>query len=333
MIGVALLGAGFMGGSHARGYAALGERAVVRSVYSRNQERACDLAATLGATATSDLERAIADPAVDAVDVCLPTPLHREIAERALAAGKHVLLEKPIALSLEDADAIIAAAERSGRILMVGHVLRFWPEYAELGTRLERGALGRPLALTLSRLAPRVDWNDWMQDAALSGGVPVDLMVHDFDQANRLLGEPRRVFARAIGDGRHVFAEVEYDGGVAIVEGSMAMPDSYPFSAGIRAVCERGTAEYRFTAPPAPGVANIGSLDGGLGLRLHPVDGEPELVTLPERDPWEAQLAAFLDSVETARQPLHGTAEQARDALRVALAVNRSIDTGRAQAL
>jgi UDP-N-acetylglucosamine 3-dehydrogenase len=69
------------------------------------------------------------DPRIEAVDLCVPNHLHRALAVRALEAGKHVLCEKPIALSLEDADAMLAAADRNGRFLMIGHVLRFWPEY------------------------------------------------------------------------------------------------------------------------------------------------------------------------------------------------------------
>src|SRR5207248_5673184 len=135
-----------------------------------------------GATPTTDLDAAIADPEIDAVDICLPTPIHRATAERALGRGAHVLLEKPIALALEDADAIVEAAARSGRIFMVGLVLRFWPEYVELQRRVASGELGGPRAVNAHRLSPPADWNEWMADRSQSGGTPVDLMIHDFDQ-------------------------------------------------------------------------------------------------------------------------------------------------------
>ena len=88
----------------------LGDRVRVKSIASRRSDRAAAVAASVGAELTDDLMSAVRDPDVDAVDICLPTPLHREWAEESFAAGKHVLLEKPIALSLEDADAIVAAA-------------------------------------------------------------------------------------------------------------------------------------------------------------------------------------------------------------------------------
>jgi predicted dehydrogenase len=126
LITLTILGAGFMGSAHAANYDALGERVRVKWVASRTPERAAKLAESLGAQSTADLEAAVRDPEIDAVDICLPTPLHREAAESALAAGKHVFLEKPIAVTLEDADAIVAAAERSAGLFMVGLVLRFW---------------------------------------------------------------------------------------------------------------------------------------------------------------------------------------------------------------
>ena len=245
MISLAILGAGFMGRAHAANYQTLGDRVRVKTVASRGAGRAAAVAETVGAEPSTDLEAAVSDPEVDAVDICLPTPLHREWAERALAAGKHVFLEKPLALTADDADAIVSAGTEAGRVLMIGLVLRFWPEYVELERRISAGGLGRPRAVSTYRLSPPIDWNDWMVDAAQSGGVAVDMLVHDFDQMNWLLGRPRRVFATEPRPG-HVHALVEYEGAAGIAEGSVAMPRSYPFSSDIRVLCEGGGAEYAF---------------------------------------------------------------------------------------
>lgn len=330
MSGAAILGAGFMGSMHAAGWKALAGRARVASVYSRSHDRAARVAADVGAEPSDDLDAAIAAPGVDIVDVCLPTPMHRDAAERAFAAGKHVLLEKPIALTAEDANAIVDAANRSGRLFMVGLVLRFWPEYVELQRRVAAGELGRPLAASTERLSPPADWNDWMRDPALSGGVPVDLLIHDFDQTNWLFGRPRSVYARAPRreDG-HVHALVEYEGGDATVEGSMAMPTSYPFSSNIRVVCENGVAEYGFTAAPAADGGNIGEIAAG-SLRFYPTGSGPRTIDVPDtgRDPFAAEIAYFLECVENDRMPEQGTGEQARDALLVSLAASRSVASG-----
>jgi predicted dehydrogenase len=332
LITVSILGAGFMGGAHAGNYAALDGRVRVKSVCARTRERAARVAETVGAEAVTDLDAAVSDPDVDVVDVCLPTALHRDAVERAFAAGKHVFLEKPIALTLEDADAIVRAAEASGRLFMVGLVLRFWPEYVELQRRMAAGELGRPLSVSTHRLSPPADWNDWMADPSQSGGVPVDLLVHDFDQMNWLLGTPQRVFARAVGTGgaAHVLALVEYEHAEGVAEGSMLMPGSYPFSSNIRVLCEQGAAEYTFRAEPAPEGGNIGGADpSARGLRLYPTGGEPETVPVESADPWGPEIAYFVECVEQGRTPEQGTGEQARDALRVSLAANRSLESGR----
>jgi len=319
MTGIALLGAGFMARTHAAVYASLADRAQVRVVCAKSG--AGEIASEFGAVATDDWEAAIATPGVDAVDICLPTPLHRPAAERALAAGRHVLLEKPIALSLEDADAIGAAA--AGHVLMVGHVLRYFPEIVELRRRLASGDLGKPLAVTAMRLSALPDWNEWMLDPEQSGGTLVDLMIHDFDICNALLGEPQRVHAVATAGGRHVRAIVEHEGGDATVEGSHAMPPSFPFTAGLRVLCERGLLDHRFEAGAGDEVADDAAASA---LSIH-VAGAVE--TFHEAgDGWGGEIRHFLDCVETGAEPTDGSFAQARAALAIAMAAKQSIASG-----
>ena len=330
MITIAILGGGFMAQAHAGNYAALGERVRVKTVASNPSERAQRVAESIGAELTTDVDAAIRDPDVDAVDVCVPTPLHRELAERSFEAGKHVFLEKPIALTISDADAIVAAAERSGTILMVGMVLRFWPEYVELQRRVAAGELGTPRAVSTVRLSPPADWNDWMADRTQSGGTAVDLLIHDFDQMNWLLGTPRTVTASEPSPG-HLHALVEYDGAAGIGEGSMAMPRSYPFSSSIRVLGESGVAEYGFSAAPVEGEGNIGASSSARGLRVYPVGGDPATVPVESADPWGPEIEEFVSCVEQGRHPEQGTGEQATMALRVSLAANRSLESGRCE--
>ena len=204
-------------------------------------------------------------------------------------------------------------------------MLRFLPEVAELRRVLATGELGRPLAATALRLSAPPDWNDWMLDADRSGGTLVDLIVHDFDLAGALLGPARRVHARATAGGRHVKALVEHEGGDAAVEGSHAMPASYPFTAGLRVLCRRGVVEHRFVA----GAGDEGEHGGGVVsvLRIHPADGRcASSGTTATRG---RQLEHFLECVERGAEPEDGTLAQARAALAVALAARRSIVSGR----
>jgi len=327
---IAIIGAGFMGSAHAANYASLGDSVRVKAVAGRSPERAARVAATVGAS-VADLDAVLADPEIEAVDICLPTPVHREVAEAAFAAGKHVFLEKPLALTVEDGEAIVAAAERSGKLFMVGLVLRFWPEYAELHRLVERDELGGVRAVFAQRLSPPADWADWLRDPEQSGGTAVDLLIHDFDQMNALLGTPRSVYASEPEPG-HVHAVVEYEGcGSGIAEGSMAMPRSYPFTSDIRVLGERGVAEYAFSAAPVEGEGNIGASSSARGLRVYPSDGEPRVVGVESADPWGPEIAEFVSCLEWGRQPDEGTGEQALWALKVSLAANRSLVSGRAE--
>lgn len=337
MTGVAIIGSGFMARTHATAWAEHTDRATVRVVASRRREGAAAVADTLGAEATDDVAAAIARDDVQIVDICLPTPLHRQWAEAAFAAGKHVLLEKPIALSVEDAEAIVAARDRSGCILLVGFVLRFWPEYEVLHATVRGGTIGRPLAMSTLRLSKAPDWNEWMNDPAASGGATVDLLVHDFDQVVEVLGTPRTVAARAVRVGphrnpQHVFAVVNCEKGEATLEGSLLMPASYPFTSNIRIVGEAGAIEYPFTGGAPEEGGNVGGVDQQANvLRLFRGAEAPERLTADTGDPWARQCAYLLDCVEGGRAPDRATGEQAILALRTALAANRSIESGKTE--
>jgi predicted dehydrogenase len=143
------------------------------------------------------LEAMLADPEIDLIDLCLPSYLHRDLAIRALEAGKHVLVEKPLALSVEDADAMIAAAERTGKLLMVAQVLRFWPEFAAIKDVLDSGTYGALRGAHFKRVISRPDWSgdNWFADPSKTGGAVVDLHIHDTDFIHYLVGQPSAVWS------------------------------------------------------------------------------------------------------------------------------------------
>jgi predicted dehydrogenase len=124
---------------------------------------------------------------------------------------------------------------------------------------------------------------------------------------------------------------VDYEDAAGFAEGSMAMPRSYPFSSNIRVLAERGVAEYAFSAAPAEDGGNIGASVTARGLRLYPADGDPRTVPVESADPWGPEIAYFVDCMERGRNPEQGTGEQAREALLVSLAANRSLASGNAE--
>ncbi len=137
---------------------------------------------------------------VDIVDVCLPTDLHKSFCLQAIAAGKAVFVEKPIAGNLEDARAIVEAADKAGVPLMTGQVVRFFPDFAKGHQLVADGKVGTPAAARTRRggKAPS-GLGGWFMDHSRSGGVLIDLAVHDFDWLRWTLGEVRHLYARSVG--------------------------------------------------------------------------------------------------------------------------------------
>lgn len=326
MLRAAVLGSGFMGGTHARAYANLPDVEVV-GVSSRDESKAAELAAEVGGEPYTDAMALARHPDADIVSVTLPTHLHEEYVVAALDAGKHVLVEKPMALTVEACDAMMRAAEANDRVLMVAHVLRFWPEYEALAEVVSSGRLGRPLTAHARRLSTRPRWGDWFANPEWTGGGLHDMMVHDFDALAWLFGTPERVFARGqkgeAGGWDHVFALVDHGAVQAVAEGSVMMPEDYPFTMALWVTCEKGTVEFTFRAGGAGVETGEAS---GTRLVVYPGGGEPEGVPTAEHDAYEEQVRRFVAHVSEGDVPRRGTAAQGRNAVRVALAARRSLD-------
>src|SRR5206468_2979282 len=162
-----------------------------------------------------------ADPAIDAVDICLPTDRHAPVAIAALRAGKHTLVEKPLALDSDQAQSVLREADDSGRILMAAQVLRFFPSYQKAGEHAKRGKL---YSAFFRRRCAAPAWGGWLADPARSGGGFFDLLIHDADFCISLWGMPDSVRAtghESLSEGVDiVHAELNYRGlGPVIITG------------------------------------------------------------------------------------------------------------------
>lgn len=323
---VGILGSGFMGGTHARAFAKVPDVQVV-AVSSRHMEKAEKLATEVGACATTDDMAIINDPSIEAISNTLPTHLHPQYTIAALQTGKHVLLEKPFGLTVADCDKMIEAHQKSGKTLMIAQVLRFWPEYAALVDLVRSGKLGKPLSTVASRLSVPPGWADWFYDPALSGGAVLDLIVHDLDALNWVLGTPKSVYARGHqakpGLWNHIHAEVDYGTAQGMVEGSQFMPKDYPFTCTLRVLCEGGSVEFAFHA----GGVSI-EMAGGSSLMVYE-PGKAYKLDAAKGDLYELQAAYFVDCVRNKKTPELGTPEQARLAVRLCNAARDSLESGK----
>jgi len=251
---LAVLGLGFMGATHVRALRGIAGVELAAVFSGDEQKLAGDLTGVrgnLGATAGRmdfsavrkyrDLDDAIADRSIDAVDICLPTYLHDSVAIEALRASKHVLVEKPMALDGFSADRMLNAARKYGRVLMTAQVLRFFPEYAALRAAV-RGQSLRFAAFRRNCAAPA--WAGWLADPAQSGGGAFDLLIHDVDFCLHLFGKPKSVAAAGY-SADWIAAHLLYaDGAVVAIEGGWRQMGDYPFAMEYSVTLENATIEY-----------------------------------------------------------------------------------------
>lgn len=183
-----IIGTGGISRAHAPGWIEAGAE-----LHAFSLEGAGAFAEKFGATVHEDLDDLL--EAVDVVDICTPTPSHPEIVHQALDAGRDVVCEKPLALRAEDARSLVEHAERAGRLLFPAHVVRFFPQYAAAKDAIERGAIGTPAVLRFERTGA-MPKQPWFADESRSGGIVMDQMIHDIDQAIWMAGPVASVFAR-----------------------------------------------------------------------------------------------------------------------------------------
>src|SRR5262249_15186888 len=159
------------------------------------------------------------------VDVCVPTPLHAKVVTAALAAGKHVLCEKPLARTLAETQAIARIARTATSFLMPAMCMRFWPEWAWLKQAVSKNRYGRVLSASFLRQGTIPP--GWYRDGELSGGALLDLHVHDTDFVCHLFGRPKSVSSQGCrgrnGRTDHVMTQYQYDDiPIVIAEGGWA---------------------------------------------------------------------------------------------------------------
>src|SRR5689334_11573991 len=258
---MAVLGLGFMGSTHwkaMRGVPGI----TVAAVFSQDSRKLKgDLSAikgnlggsgevmdVSGVTAYQNIDALLADPDIDAVDLCLPTDLHEPVTQAALRAGKHVLVEKPMALDGASADRMIAEAARAGRILMTAQVLRFWPEYMALREAVRGGELGAPRFAFFRRRCAAPRWSGWLSNAEKSGGGVFDLLIHDVDMCLHLFGLPAALTATGYENLPAgidcISAQFFYASGLTVqVTGGWHHLSEYPFSAEFTVSLDRATLE------------------------------------------------------------------------------------------
>ena len=336
MVRIGLVGVGFMGQQHFVIYEGM-EKAELVAVCDKAPARVAEEAASVGGNigeATeldlskqnryTSLEEMLAEEQLDCVDVCTPTFLHAEVTIAALEAGCNVICEKPMALTVEDCDRMIAAAKANSRLLFIAQCIRFWPEYEVLANMVSSGELGQVISARFVRQSPTPTWasDNWLMDAKLSGGAMLDLHIHDVDFILSLFGKPKAVVTRAgnlVTEGHpvdQIFTAYLYDDFACAAECGWVMPDSFPFEMGYQVLGAKGMLEFSLAKAPM--------------LTFYPFDGEPYAPELAPGTGYERELPYFVECIESNTPPARVTPESARDSVRLVMAEVESAATGAA---
>ena len=261
MTRIGIIGLGFMGRTHYEAYQKLPDAQVVMVADQDPKRAAGDLSGGWGnfdagnitqlpmdrIRGTTDFHELMNDPDVDVIDICVPTPGHVDLTLAALASGKNVMCEKPLATSSADAMKIATAAKAARGFFMPAMCVRFWPEWEWLKRAVADEKYGPVRAATFRRLGSMPA--GWFKEGKLSGGAVVDLHVHDTDFIYHLFGKPHGVFSRGYtktsGEIDHIITQYFFDKyPLVVAEGGWCQADGWPFAMKYTVNFERATADY-----------------------------------------------------------------------------------------
>lgn len=355
MVRIGIVGIGFMGWTHFSGATKFTEDgkitgsklkgAAVTAICTRSPEKLIGdwrsiqgnfgpRGANLDLTEISSYDNyreMIKDPDIDLIDICLPNDQHEKVAIDALEAGKHVIVEKPIALDPKAADRMIAASKKTGKLLMVAHVLPFFPEFKFAAEAISSGKYGKLRAAHFRRVISPPKWSSDMSDFQRLGGWGIDLHIHDNHFISLACGVPKQVFSRGILEGgfvNHVHTQYVYEDmsyAVSAVSGGIAA-EGLAFASGFELFLEKATLMYS-----AGTVAGQWCADRPLTVIENGKAKQPKLKGGSEWcSAFTSELQLAVDGVRSGQVPDLLSAELARAALKMCHAEARSIAAGKA---
>lgn len=269
----------------------------------------------------------------DIVFVICPTFHHADYSIMAMEAGYDVFCEKPMSLNVELCDQMIECQKRTGRILMIGQVLRFWPEYVYLKNMIDSGELGALRTLSMTRVGSvSVGWDNWYLDEERGGMQLFDRHIHDTDAILWMLGKPKALTVNALykdnrtqGGFYHSFTQYHYDGDLMVsAEGSADTVQGFPFTACYRAFFEKGVLDFNCTRKPTLLV-----YDGGPAREAElpkSIDASNPDLNVASASPYFFEQQYFFKCVKEGKQPETVTPAMARETIRV---VKREVECAR----
>ena len=330
-IQVALIGAGGIGNAHSNAYTRISDVKIIAVVDIR-REYAEKLAVVHGAKVYTSVNEMLARESIHIVDICTPSFTHAAIAIQCAERGLHVLSEKPIAYTREDAQAILDTVKKNNVMFMVAQVIRFWNEYVYLKQIYDTGAYGKLLQIWFSRAhgAPLWAWENWYVDPTRSKFAPFELHIHDVDYIHYLLGKPDRVRSLAVNRpeiyASFIKSQYYFDSlpGVIVEAEAGWWQGSMPFAATFRAVFENAVVVYdneklivyeaNKSAPRVVDLASEVQMTSSINLK--------------DTSGIYNEIAYFIECVKSSKVPTIITPEQSLISLNILLTELESARTG-----
>jgi predicted dehydrogenase len=324
MKNIGLVGLGFIGKTHLEAYQHM-ENAEVKAIYTRKGGDNDSLAPTY--PFVEEYEDLLANKDIDIVDICLPTFLHEEYILKAANAGKHIICEKPLTLTVDSAHRILQEVNRKQVRLFVGNVLRFWPEYELIKSYSESGLLKEIELVHAKRLGQVPAWSNWFQFPEKSGGALFDLHIHDIDFVSYLLGKVESVYAvgtkNSYGAWDHVMTTLTFQNqSKAFVEASQRMPNGYPFTMSFRAQTSQSVLDLHINA--GENIEKINNSDHQFWYYTHQ---KKVPITVDSSDAFQKELSYFVNCIEKGEENHVIPNEEVLYTLQLLEAIGRSLET------
>ena len=278
----------------------------------------------------NNLDDMLADKDIDMLDICLPTDMHSGTSIAGLNAGKHVLVEKPIALDLDIANEMVTVAEKTGKYLMVGHVLPFFPEFAYARKTVESGEYGKFIGGHFKRIITAPTWSEEVADYSKSGGPGIDLHIHDTHFIQLVGGMPDSVYSRGmLIDDKYVkYLSTQYiynDKEICLTAASGAISQpGRAFTHGYEVYLEKATILFESATLGGEGVTSM-------PVTLLTSDGEvhnPDMGAGAPIDSFAEEIQYAVDAIRNNETPTALSGEGARDALLLCYKEAESVKTG-----
>ncbi|CAG0971896.1 Myo-inositol 2-dehydrogenase [Phycisphaerales bacterium] len=332
---IGVVGLGFMGQVHVKSISAAraaGLECVLAAVADHSPDRLNGQASVSGNLDAGERPQRLFDPAetqtfqdpaamfssagLDAVVIATPTDTHEALTASALRSGLHVLLEKPVAIGVQEVSRLIEHERATRRHVMPAMCIRFWPGWTYLKECIDTGRFGGLHALRLTRLGSRPEWSAFYADESRSGGAIFDLHIHDSDFVLHSIGRPRRVLS--VGTTTHLTTLYGFDDYRAVIaEGGWLASAGRGFRMRFCAEFDTATVEFDLANSPTVAVTSGGSTS-------HPL--------LPHASAYEAEMQSFLNCVAAwkagSTNPPPATLADALAVTRLLLAERKSLTSG-----